>query len=303
MSLITGIPIRDSIHTDFSTGISGWGGYRTELTGEFTRQGGNVSGRYGEFSKDIQEYNRKINTLSGVWSDTGMFLTPYNAGFRYTGTGDFNKWDVYSVLFDGVDEHVTTSADSTLASKSYSFWAKSTKTTRNAVFGHSGMDIFAFNWSGAGTHPILYTDGYYYHYWDYNDAVVDGNWHHHVVYFEHDDISNSKWYVDGLLQPVEYTEDDGEADPWGNLIIGKGLSYYYDGSLDEFAVFDGELSAAQVLAIYNGGTPQSLAPYNPEVWWRMGDGDYYDILKDSSGNDYDGTMKNMESSDIRADTP
>ena len=109
MSLIEGIPIRDSIHTDFSTGISGWGGYRTELTGEFTRQGGNVSGRYGEFSKDIQEYNRKINTLSGAWSDTGMFLTPYNAGFRYTGTGDFNKWDTYSLAIRwGTDEYVIT---------------------------------------------------------------------------------------------------------------------------------------------------------------------------------------------------
>jgi hypothetical protein len=138
MSLITGIPIRDSIHTDFSTGISGWGGYRTELTGEFTRQGGNVSGRYGEFSKDIQEYNRKINTLSGAWSDTGMFLTPYNAGFRYTGTGDFNNL------------------------------------------------------------------------------------------------------------PPKY------------LAIYNGQK--------------GRRSAAQVLAIYNGGTPESLVSYSPLAWWRMGDG-------------------------------
>ncbi len=103
----TGVSLRDSIHTDSSTGISGWNTHRTALTGEFTRNGGNISGRYGEFSKDIQEYNRKIDTLSGAWQDTGMFLTPYNAGFRYTGTGDFNKWDVYSVAFDGVDDYVT----------------------------------------------------------------------------------------------------------------------------------------------------------------------------------------------------
>ena len=37
-----------------------------------------------------------------------MFLTPYNAGFRYTGTGDFNKWDTYSLAFDGVDDYLLT---------------------------------------------------------------------------------------------------------------------------------------------------------------------------------------------------
>ena len=92
MAYIAGIPIRDSIHTDFSTGISTWAAYRSVLTGEFVSGGGALSGRYGEFTKDIQEYNRKADTLTGAWgdrNDTGMFLRPFNAGFRYTGTGDF----------------------------------------------------------------------------------------------------------------------------------------------------------------------------------------------------------------------
>ena len=76
-----------------------------------------------------------------------------------------------------------------------------------------------------------------------------------------------------------------------------------EGKIDEVAIFDSALSAAQVLAIYNGGVPADLSSLSPDAWWRMGDGDYYPTLQDSSANDYDGTMTNMESSDIRADTP
>jgi hypothetical protein len=42
--------------------------------------------------------------------------------------------------------------------------------------------------------------------------------------------------------------------------------------MDEVAIWNSALSAAQIRAIYNGGTPQSLAPYSPLAWWRMGDG-------------------------------
>ena len=92
MAYITGIPIRDSIHTDFATGSGTWQEYRRVLTGQFISGSGIHSGRYGEFTQDIQEYNRKVSTLTGQWGDTGLFLTPDNAGFRYTGTGNFNTW-------------------------------------------------------------------------------------------------------------------------------------------------------------------------------------------------------------------
>jgi|TARA_A100000172_G_C2974457_1_gene87117 hypothetical protein len=100
MAYQAGSPIRDQIHTDFSTGSGVWQEYRRVLTGEFISGGGSHSGSYGEFTQDIQEYNRKIDTLSGQWSHTGaggnagtgFFLDPYDAGFRYTGTGNFRIW-------------------------------------------------------------------------------------------------------------------------------------------------------------------------------------------------------------------
>tara|TARA_R100001082_G_scaffold54453_1_gene29779 strand:+ start:27237 stop:27524 length:288 start_codon:yes stop_codon:yes gene_type:complete len=94
MAYITGIHIRDSIHTDFATGSGVWQKYRSVLTGEFISGGGAgaTGDRYAEFTQDIQEYNRKISTLTGQWGHTGLFLTPQDAGFRYTGTGKFNTW-------------------------------------------------------------------------------------------------------------------------------------------------------------------------------------------------------------------
>ena len=92
MAFITGIPIRNSIHTDLSTESGDWQNYRNILTGQFYSGGGVNTGRYQEFTQDIQEYNRKIDTLTGRWGHTGLFLDPYNAGFRYTGTGNFRTW-------------------------------------------------------------------------------------------------------------------------------------------------------------------------------------------------------------------
>ena len=96
MAYIDDIPIRDSIHTDFAVGSGVWQKYRAVLTGQFLSGGGAgaTGDRYSEVTKDIQEYNRKIDTLSGHWNDTGLFLDPYNQGFRYTGTGDFRVWPV-----------------------------------------------------------------------------------------------------------------------------------------------------------------------------------------------------------------
>jgi len=294
MSLITGIPIRDSIHTDFSTGISGWGGYRTELTGEFTRQGGNVSGRYGEFSKDIQEYNRKINTLSGAWSDTGMFLTPYNAGFRYTGTGDFNKWDTYSLAFDGVDDYVTIdgicSAFSDDDAYSFSCWFKTDgstdpdhRTNRILFSMHdaSGGNIIRLGvdckvTTGKG---IYYADnGATYSLTSPAEGTLnDQAWHHLVITRAAGSGGQTLTiYIDGaVLGTVAGSDPDFDSaalaslgQEWDSAVAGD----FFAGDIDEVAVWDSALSAEQITAIYNGGTPQSLAPYSPTAWWRMGDG-------------------------------
>ena len=54
-----------------------------------------------------------------------------------------------SLAFDGSDDHLTTAADSTLATKTYSWWSQSADTGINGVFDHGDYNIgaFIFNYS------------------------------------------------------------------------------------------------------------------------------------------------------------
>jgi len=180
-----------------------------------------------------------------------------------------------SIALNGSDESMVTGADDTLASKTYSFWAKSDETGANGVFdhGHASKGAFSFNYGGSGL-PIIYSGSTYWVKWDDNAAQDNNAWHHHVIYVEHDTLLNSKWYVDGVLQDINSSNVSGSAEAYTTALrIGRAASVYFDGSLSDFAVFEGELSAATVTAIYNNGVPADLSKYSPTNWWRMGEGD------------------------------
>ena len=188
-----------------------------------------------------------------------------------------SPYSAYSLEFDGADEYVSTGADDVLATQTYSFWAKCSDTSsisRETVFQHgeSYKGAFFFHWYLSK--PIFFLGGARYRYWVDNAAQDDGNWHHWVLYADHTSMANCKLYVDGVLQTVDSTSDTGTISEWSPISIGKGVSagQYFNGSLDEFAIFDGELSAAQILAIYNGGNPADLTALSPLHWWKMGEG-------------------------------
>jgi len=225
-----------------------------------------------------------------------------------------NKWDVYSVLFDGVDEYISIADNANLdfgATDDFSIsaWVKLGSDTADVdglVMKYAGEPR---GWAGwqlrkEANETIMFTirDGSDQP--SVSSAVLNiGQWYHIVGV--RDAQSTLYLYVDGVATNAS-DSTTASLENSGDVWIGRNTyadTIYYDGNIDEVAIFDSALSAAQILAIYNGGTPQSLASYSPVAWWRMGDGDYYDILKDSSGNDHDGTMKNMESTNIKTDTP
>jgi len=83
--------------------------------------------------------------------------------------------NAYSVLFDGTDDYAQTNAVSTRASKTYSFWAKSSDTARNDVFWHGAGDIGFFGFNFSGGRSVLYLGTGYFRYWDSTDDRADGN--------------------------------------------------------------------------------------------------------------------------------
>lgn len=59
-----------------------------------------------------------------------------------------------------------------------------------------------------------------------------------------------------------------------DLSIGRlaaGFNFHFNGKVDEVAIFNSELSASNVTAIYNSGVPADISSLNPVGWWRMGE--------------------------------
>tara|TARA_R100000005_G_scaffold95799_1_gene78834 strand:- start:175 stop:873 length:699 start_codon:yes stop_codon:yes gene_type:complete len=183
--------------------------------------------------------------------------------------------NAYSVAFDGTDDHATTSADDTLATKTYSFWAKSTDTThntKNGVFDHGAVNrgAFYFNWNNS--RPLIYI-GTSYRYFNDISAQDDGSWHHWMVLLD-SDITATKLFCDGSEVSEYSTASSGAALSYTTGIrIGRGAHLYFDGNLDEFAIFDGDKTGI-VSTLYNDGVPADLTGLSGlEHWWRMGDND------------------------------
>ena len=186
-----------------------------------------------------------------------------------------------SMLFDGTDDRITTSADSTLATKTYSFWAKSTKATLNSVFSHGDYQTGAFHLNfGSSVKPILYMNVANFRYWESTELTAaqdDGNWHHYLVSIVQGDITASKLYLDGVEQPVQSTFTSGIMNAYTTGIQIGGTSqnsFFFDGSLDEFAIFNGDQTDKDFIReLYNNGRPTNLLQYSTlDHWYRMGEG-------------------------------
>ena len=162
-----------------------------------------------------------------------------------------------SIDFDGVDDRIVTDGADTVAQNStYSFWCKSSTTSNNlGVFGHGGQQIGAFHFNASSNRPLLWYNSGFFRYWVANDEQDDGEWHHWVVYADTNDMTNSKLYIDGILQATATTSNTGGATAFTeSLTIGSDQAVggnSFQGKIDEFAVFDRELTQAEITRMYN----------------------------------------------------
>jgi hypothetical protein len=109
-------------------------------------------------------------------------------------------------------------------------------------------------------------------FWTSDDSVTnshivgpignDLDWHHVVIVWNQDD-NNILYYHDGRLFDVK----EIHLDPLSPIGASDGLDIgvFWDGFLDDIAIFDYELSSAQVWSLYDGSaTPWNLAMVSPE---------------------------------------
>ena len=115
--------------------------------------------------------------------------------------------------------------------------------------------------------------------------VENGGWHH-LVFVRGSGAANNKIYLDSVshghdTMATNTINDTDIADSAHLIGIGDGSDNEpFNGKIDEVAIWDVALSAANVVAIYNSGTPFALDEDNGNYdksgdlqgWWRMGDG-------------------------------
>lgn len=139
-------------------------------------------------------------------------------------------------------------------------------------------------------------------------TLSNGQWYHAVVTYDGSKASSGiKMYLDGSqvdnsnYQNGTYT---AAANTTTNVRVGSSeRDGFSNGKIDEVAIFNSELTSAQVTNIYKGessggsggtnGKPGDLDTFSPVGWWRMGDGTEAGsgtTIYDASSNSNNGTL-------------
>jgi len=235
----------------------------------------------------ISDFSIIEQGIATGWTDADAQPTIPQLGFQ-----SYNQLAWFSGLPN--DTLVDINADTTLASGTYSFWAISDMSTangKNTVFGHGNYQhgCFSMNWSS--NMPILRTGSNQYVFWDDNAAQDDGKWHHWVVYLDHSTITDSKLYIDGVLQSQNTTAATGSHIAWAEgLNIGAEKAdplYPFIGCITEFSWWNKELSLAEAQELYNDGealdaTLHSSAANLSGYWRNQGATTWTDLSTNSN---------------------
>jgi len=232
--------------------------------------------------------------------------------------------NTYSCLFDGVQDYV--SMGNVLGAYleynvawSVSFWMRGdaisgtdtlfSKQDQSVSF--RGLNIYT---SSSRIYVSLVNTWSANAIWSYGTTTLsNATWYNIVVTYDgSSDESGLKIYLNGsaetmnnLTNGLNATTNIGNLAP---MLIGArdAGALPFDGNIDEVSLIASELSAADVTAIYGGGSPSSMSPYSPVGWWRMGDPggtSEFPTITDVGSSGSNGTMTNMTSADIVAQVP
>lgn len=280
-------------------------------------------------TNDLTEAASSLSSSTTYWFNT---LVKDAAGNKaaYTqlsqATADYST---KSLQGDGVDEYMdcgSTLLNGVTGAFSVSVWFKLNALTDQCICSKDYRDVgkrmfqiqyypdagpeslIAYVWDqSAGSYLGKTTNG----------ALSTGVWYHAcLVYDGGTDANNSvKLYLNNAAQTTNFSGGafSGVDTTDANFLVGAyknpGGSFdrFFNGIIDEPAVFQAELSATDVSNIYNSGNPADLSAHaqwsNALATWRMGElDDTITQIKDRK-NTYHGTPTNMEAGDIVTDAP
>ncbi len=223
-----------------------------------------------------------MNELSGAISDTsGQGNNGTNNGATYSQPGKLKT----SMSFDGTNDYVDLGNDTSLQltnNFAISIWVKPTDLTGDSEYilgklKSSGIgNDYSLIWEYAANQIEFYAVGYT----GTNPRTGSGmtllNGWNHVVY----SYDGTKWegYVNGVnvfSETRSFTLDTGT----GNLLFStyNGSSNFFNGDLDEVAIFNRALSASEIENIYEKQSPTYLGTYTSDIKDVSGDSTWNSI--------------------------
>lgn len=198
----------------------------------------------------------------------------------------------YSIRCDGFNDNIVVDDDSVLKPSiiAVSFWANPDAVAAVqgfvckdragvndgdwAIRTESGGRVEIYTQSGAAQKTILS-----------DSPLVIGTWYHIVYTYD----GAMKMYIDNVLQADTDSHDADTTANTNEIQIGShNDGSFFDGFIDEVAIFNKALSALEIENIYNGGIPTDLAGHTNLVgYWTFNDGS---TANDTSGNDNHGAI-------------
>ncbi len=206
----------------------------------------------------------------------------FNAGAK----GSAGWANVYSVLFDGVDDRARiTGYSDPGGDRYYSFWFKGSVQSGNGIFSTGIATQFGvnMNWGGSTTLLVFLGGGFQSFVGQITNPdtsaienVVNGTWRHIVLSVDASDASQLRCWVDGQSLSVASTAAANPVTFGNTLTFGNdGGSRYFNGNVDEFSWFSGLADQSLVDELWNSGFPGDPASTSGslQAYWRMGDDD------------------------------
>ena len=221
--------------------------------------------------------------------------------------GNYNK-DTTSYGKGWFPDLETTGSFRSSPNVSWSFWIKCGTTpvsSSNFFYEYYDTDeYFQFGMASSNRFSIYSRDGVsssHRVFRSYSQSTIfDGNWHHICITTDTNDVSTGAvLYFDGvarnpvsgsLTHTVVRDKHTKSIALMGNNFLGNGGSHTI--AMDEFSTWKKQLSASEVLSLYNGGSPSDLTQHSASAdlqrWFKMGDttGDGVNI-KDSQETSFE----------------
>ncbi len=225
-----------------------------------------------------------LSETSGTTANDTKALMPnngtYTNGPALEVSGRFSPTDK-AVSFDGVDDYVNFRNPTAfqITTGTIEAWVKTSSPgssyrgvlVKNSAYGMFLKDgvLMAYDW-GAGADRSTGVN------------LADGQWHHVVTTFSSGVVNGTKIYSDGVLRLTTTITVSNNAQQL--QVAANNAAQFFAGSIDEPAIYDRELTAAQITSNYNARTNacETYPPFRNAVWCTSGLTNYW-RLGESSG--------------------